>query len=247
VVEQLHRVNLSTGTVLHLDLEPEADGLIENSREFVDWFLSGLLPLATSVLEEHFSVAEEEAGRIVRRHLRLCYDVCHFAVGFEEPGSVCARLEKHGILIGKWQLSSALKVPLAGARDRQAVLHELQRFNEPVYLHQVTTRQPDGTHLCFPDLPQALADPLALEAEEWRAHFHVPLFVREYGLLSSTQQEVARALACQDAKRLAPHLEVETYTWDVLPGKLKLPVAESIAREMEWVRGRIDLQNHSNA
>ncbi len=34
-----------------------------------------------------------------------------------------------------------------------------------------------------------------------------------------------------------PHLEIETYTWDVLPAELKASAVESIAREYEWALG----------
>jgi hypothetical protein len=37
-------------------------------------------------------------------------------------------------------------------------------------------------------------------------------------------------------KRFCHHLEVETYTWEVLPKTLKLPIQESISRELQWVQ-----------
>jgi hypothetical protein len=207
-----------------------------------------VLSLGTPLLEDRLRVSEGEAAAIISEHLRLCYDVCHFAVGFETPASVCPRLDSHGIRIGKWQLSSALRAPLDGpAQQRQAVLGQLAKFDEPVYLHQVMTRQPDGQLRAYRDLSAALADPQARQAAEWRAHFHVPLFLEQYGLLASTQQQVAAALHYRDLNRLSGHLEVETYTWDVLPGALKAPLAQSIAREMDWVRRQIDLKTSPDA
>ena len=35
-------------------------------------------------------------------------------------------------------------------------------------------------------------------------------------------------------RRFTPHLEIETYTWGVLPPELKVDLTESIAREYEW-------------
>jgi hypothetical protein len=241
VIGHLHKTKVATGQILHVDVEPEADGLIENSAEFADWYENVLLPLGTALLQDRLSVSEGEAAAILREHLRLCYDVCHFAVGFETPSSVCSRLQSLGIRIGKWQLSSALRAePGATAEQRRAVLAQLAKFDEPVYLHQVVTRQPDGQLTAYRDLSAALADPRARRAAEWRAHFHVPLFLGQYGLLSSTQQEVAAALRYQEQNLVSSHLEVETYTWDVLPAALKVPVAESIAREMDWVIRQID-------
>jgi hypothetical protein len=71
---------------------------------------------------------------------------------------------------------------------------------------------------------------------EWRSHFHVPLFIEDYGLLQSTQEEITMVLDLQMNQPFSKHLEVETYTWDVLPKELKLPIAQSIIREMQWVK-----------
>ena len=57
----------------------------------------------------------------------------------------------------------------------------------------------------------------------------------DYDGLGSTQDYVRRVI---EESLLAPfttHLEIETYTWDVLPGPLKIDLLESIHREYEWV------------
>ena len=104
---------------------------------------------------------------------------------------------------------------------------ELRAFADPIYLHQVTER---GSLRTWPDLPEALA---ANGNEEWRVHFHVPIFVERYGALESTQEHLRR---CIERVETA-HLEIETYTWDVLPADLKASSVDSIAREYEWVLG----------
>lgn len=226
----------NTGKILHLDMEPEADGLIESSTEFINWFQHQLIPLGIDILQDRMALTEKEAENALREHVRLCYDVCHFAVGFETVIPVLEKLKKADIKIGRWQLSAALKAPLPVDNERRIhTIKELEEFNEPVYLHQVVTRQTDGSLSRYADLPDAINDEKAGKAEEWRSHFHVPLFVRDYGLLQSTQDEVARAIAAQKDERQCNILEVETYTWEVLPGDLKLPLAESIIREMKWV------------
>jgi hypothetical protein len=71
---------------------------------------------------------------------------------------------------------------------------------------------------------------------EWRIHCHVPIFLEKAGVFHSTQQTLKEALGCCRQRFVAPHLEVETYTWDVLPLQLRQGTrAEAIAREMEWV------------
>jgi sugar phosphate isomerase/epimerase len=152
-------------------------------------------------------------------HVTVCFDACHSAVAYEEPEEALDALDAAGIRVGKAQLSAALIVP-PDAHD------ELRAFADPIYLHQVTER---GSSRSWPDLPQALADDSG--GEEWRVHFHVPIFVERYGALRSTQEHLER---CIRRVRTA-HLEIETYTWDVLPPELKASSVDSIAREYEWV------------
>jgi sugar phosphate isomerase/epimerase len=148
----------------------------------------------------------------------VCFDACHSAVAYEEPEEALDALDAAGIRVGKAQLSAALTVP-AGARE------QLRAFADPIYLHQVTER---GSLRTWPDLPEALS---ANGSEEWRVHFHVPIFVERYGALESTQDHLRRCLA----RVRTAHLEIETYTWDVLPPDLKASSVDSIAREYEWV------------
>jgi Xylose isomerase-like TIM barrel len=152
-------------------------------------------------------------------NVTVCFDACHSAVAYEEPEAALDALDAAGIPVGKAQLSAALIVP-AEAHD------QLRAFADPVYLHQVTER---GSHRSWPDLPEALADDG--RGEEWRVHFHVPIFVERYGALMSTQEHLERCIR----RVRTSHLEIETYTWDVLPPDLKRSSVESIAREYEWV------------
>ena len=74
----------------------------------------------------------------------------------------------------------------------------------------------------------------------------MPLFTAEYGALGSTQPYVADVLrhVARDAARRT-HLEIETYTWDVLPGGLKLDLLESIAPRIRM--GAADVRAGSEA
>ncbi len=153
-----------------------------------------------------------------REHVTVCFDACHSAVAYEEPEEALDALQGAGIHVGKAQLSAALTAP-AAAHD------ELRAFADPIYLHQVTER---GSLRTWPDLPEALSED---GSEEWRVHFHVPIFVERYGALESTQEHLKRCIQ----KVRTSHLEIETYTWDVLPAELKASSVDSIAREYEWV------------
>lgn len=236
VVLTLLQINQKTGQVLHLNLEPEPDGLLENSTEFIAWFNDQLLFNGVPYLVQKAGLNETEAEAALRTHVQVCYDVCHFAVEFENQTQAIDLFEQEGIGIGKIQISSALKVDFDTQIEEKLEL--LQRFDEPTYLHQVVAKHQD-TLLKYPDLNAALweADPTG----QWRIHYHVPLFLEQYGLLHSTQQEIVQVLNRQKRKPFTEHLEVETYTWGVLPPESQLPITESITREMKWVLDHIEL------
>ncbi len=115
----------------------------------------------------------------------------------------------------------------------------LARFDEPTYLHQVVSRR-DGALRREADLPEALARGAEADGEEWRVHFHVPVFIDDLGAFATTQDFLAEILAIHAREPIAPHLEVETYTWDVLPPELRTgTVEEAITRELAWVLERL--------
>ena len=236
VIVHLIEIYNSTGKILHLDIEPEPDGILETGPEFINWFLQSLLPAGKKVIAVTFDISVDEAQYLIKQHLRLCYDVCHFAIGYEPHEAVITTLIKEGIKIGKIQISAALKARLTdNIEDRKNVKDKFEKFNEPTYLHQVVAKKTTGDLIRYPDLPQALADIENEEVQEWRAHFHVPIFEEDLGFVQSTQTDIITVLNLQKRLNFTQHLEVETYTWDVIAPELKLPLHESIIRELKWV------------
>lgn len=224
VAKGLQHIQEHTGRLIHLDIEPEPDGFLESGPEFINWYENVLLPAGNN-------------ENLIKKHINLCYDVCHFAIGYEPHTAIINELNDKGIKIGKIQISAALKAKLpASTTERTAVLDQLSRFDEPTYLHQVITRKNDGTLLRYPDLAEALTEGGDLSVEEWRAHFHVPIFVEDMGLIQSTQSDITEVLNLQKSAPFTAHLEVETYTWEVLPAALKAPLNDSIIRELAWVK-----------
>jgi hypothetical protein len=112
----------------------------------------------------------------------------------------------------------------------------LAPFVESTYLHQVVEQNPAGQLTHFPDLPQALAKLNNPAAREWRTHFHVPVFLNNYGQLESTQEDILDVLDYLKKEKVSNHLEVETYTWEVLPADIRLEITDSIVRELQWVQ-----------
>jgi hypothetical protein len=237
VIEELIHINQTKGVLLHLDIEPEPDGLLETGNEFIEWFENDLLPVGIPLIKKKFVVSHQHAEELIREHLRLCYDVCHFAIGFEDHTKMIENLEKRGIKIGKIQISAALKARMdLSGEETHKIKESFGKFNEPVYLHQVIGKLKNGNLIRYPDLSLALADRKQTAFQEWRAHFHVPVFAEDFGLLSSTRNEIEEVLALQKIKPFTQHLEVETYTWEILPANLKLPIEDSIIRELDWVK-----------
>ncbi|MEM9058764.1 MAG: hypothetical protein AAGD86_14900, partial [Pseudomonadota bacterium] len=177
---------------------------------------------------------------IVQRHLGVCFDVCHQAVQFEDVYDSLQRLLDAGIAIGKVQLSSALTVS-----DPAAAVAALGAFGEPRYLHQTRMQQADGRIAGVDDLPEALGGELS-DDRPWRVHFHLPLQrdTLDDPVLGTTRAAVERVFDwLAQASVTPPHLEVETYTWHVLPDALRPTDAASlhrgIAAELAWAAGAL--------
>ncbi|MEM9829828.1 MAG: metabolite traffic protein EboE [Bacteroidota bacterium] len=233
----LYRLRQETGKLLHLDIEPEPDGMLENTQEVIDYFNDWLLPQGVPILQQQLGLSAKEAEACIKTHIQLCYDVCHFAVVYEKPQDTFHRWQQEGIRIGKIQISAALKADLPSDKaNRQSVIQAFESLVESTYLHQVVARQADGELLHYPDLPQALEHIDGPEIVEWRTHFHVPLFVPSYGVLNSTQDAILEILSILKETPIAQHLEVETYTWEVLPKDIQVGLAQSITRELQWVQ-----------
>lgn len=236
VVAKLIEIKQKTGKTLHLDIEPEPDGILENTAEMLAFFKDWLLPMGTRDLMDTLQMSKEDAEKAIKEHIRLCYDVCHFALVYEKPKDVFQAMDAAGIKIGKIQISAALKLNLPkGVEERNAIKNTLLPFAESTYLHQVIGRNSEGQLESFRDLDQALKQLESTELEEWRIHFHVPVFLSDYGQVASTQSDILEVLAYLITNQVTDHLEVETYTWDVLPEGMTMDIQSSIIRELSWV------------
>jgi sugar phosphate isomerase/epimerase len=234
IADKLIKLKNETGQLIHLDIEPEPDGLLGDCAELIAYFEQWLLPLGVPKIAADYGISEQEARDRLLDHVRVCFDTCHVAMGYENPAELLDRFDALGIKIGKIQVSSAIRVLFEG-RDRDALSKALRPFDESTYLHQVVQRNADGTLSRFRDLHEALPSIDAPEAEEWRIHFHVPIFIDDYRTFGSTQEMIVRVFNLVKERYFTDQLEIETYTWDVLPADMKQDLPSSIAREYEWV------------
>lgn len=233
ISEALAQLHDKTGKQIRLCLEMEPGCVLEHSDQLIDFFVKDL-----------------EAGRRrlgmprshIDHHLGVCFDVCHQAVMFEDVEASLARINAAGIVIGKIQLSSAIHAPSPDqAQSREA----LAPFIEPRYLHQVRTHDNQGNVAGTLDLDQALAGRLPT-LNPWRIHFHVPLQLSTIanGLLTTTRHAVEAVLDfLAHTPGFRPLLEVETYTWQVLPREMgagnEEALIQGIARELDWVEAQM--------
>lgn len=234
VAVELYQMEKTSGRYMHLDVEPEPDGFLENTPEVLDFYSKYLVPEAIEAFTE-FQMTKEQASELLKRYITVCYDVCHFALAYEAPNLTFEKLKEAKIKIGKIQVSAALKI-MYDHEKADEIWNTLAQFNEPVYLHQVTELV-NGKVKTYNDLPMVLERKAPFT--ELRSHFHVPIFLKDYGLLHSTQDQIEGVLAYLENHLVSHHIEVETYTWDVLPNDLKLPITESIARELNWMKSRL--------
>nr|WP_297460313.1 metabolite traffic protein EboE [uncultured Halomonas sp.] len=225
-----------TGVCVAIALEPEPACFIETVAEAIAFFERYLFSEAAVLrLAALTGLSSAQAATALPRHLGLCYDVCHAAVEFEDAEASIARLRAAGIPIHKLQLSAALRIARIDAAARQA----LEDFSEPTYLHQVVACGPKGLNR-YADLPEALARGRHADGEEWRIHYHVPIFAASLAAFDTTQPFLRDILALHCEQPIAPHLEIETYTWHVLPEALRSGrVEDAIVREMRWVMEQV--------
>ncbi|MBB6431287.1 metabolite traffic protein EboE [Algisphaera agarilytica] len=223
LVHTLARIELDTGKHIHIDLEPEPGCILETSAGVVQFFEQFLLGGADDLS--------------VLSYLRVCHDVCHAAVMFEDQAEALQNYRDAGIKVGKAQLSSAVRVDFdtMDAETRSAALTQLHGFCENRYLHQTSIRTDDGRVNSYLDLPDALADQPQPRGE-WRVHFHVPVHLDTLGPSDTTQSQIGDYLAAIQPEDETHHFEVETYAWDVLPESLQTDdLAAGIGDELQWV------------
>jgi hypothetical protein len=221
VARHLEDIALKTGRDICLGLEPEPWCFLERMDDVVRFFHEHLFPSAGPQFE-----------KILRRRIGLCIDTCHNALAFESPVDVIRTCEREGIRIAKIQLSAAL----AFSENWNSVREKLLPFAEPVYFHQ-TSNLHNGSLTRWPDLPDAMRDlDAGAVAGETRVHFHVPLHWAGEGDLRSTRDNMTEEFWSLVFSGVCPHIEIETYTYHVLPERLATGgLYGSIKKEYEWV------------
>ncbi|WP_149830032.1 metabolite traffic protein EboE [Streptomyces tailanensis] len=222
----------------------------ETARRALDRLTAGLAEIESDTGRRIRVAFEPEPGCVVEttaqavRELRgldpdrlgVCLDACHLAVQFEEPGAALSRLADAGLPVVKLQASCAIEAPDPADPATRAALG---RFVEPRFLHQTRTSTAAGIR-GVDDLPDALDDGLPTDTGPWRVHFHAPLHADPEPPLRTTADQLSAVLAglLGGASADCDHIEVETYTWSVLP-EPPADLAGGIAAELAWAREQL--------
>jgi hypothetical protein len=230
-VAYLAALREDTGRDIHLGLEPEPDCYLETTAETIAFFKDVMLTAGVQEVARILKCYRSDAEAMIRQHLGVCFDTCHVALQGENLTESLRAYQAEGIRISKIQLSAALRAP--STPDGWAALRP---FAEPVYLHQVKGRSASGALFSWYDLGPALDElPNLPDVEELRVHFHVPLFFTGAGPLQSTVDTLTPDFFREIRSGICSHLEIETYTFDVLPPDVHPgDVTRSVSREYAW-------------
>lgn len=216
VSDSLRALREETGRTVRIAIEPEPGCVLDTVSDVVEWLSPRLGPEGSDGIDPEF--------------IGVCLDTCHLAVSFADPAAAVRQIADAGLRVVKVQASAALHVAdPADVESREAV----STFVEQRYLHQTRELSADGTVLAADDLPEALSELPA--CGPWRVHFHVPLHLAPRAPLTATTDVLTAAL---EAVRGIPHgeeahVDVETYTWSVLPDGVE-DLVEGIAGEVRW-------------
>ncbi|MFI6272644.1 metabolite traffic protein EboE [Micromonospora zamorensis] len=227
------------------------------ARRRLDQLAAGLAAVQRDTGREVRVAFEPEPGCVVEstgqaaallsgmdtERLGVCLDLAHLACAWEEPAEALERLRAAGLPVVKVQVSAAVE-----ATDPEGGAEVLRRWVEPRFLHQ--TRGAGCAGLADPADPAYAADDLdeALDRAlpgPWRVHYHVPLHAPPEEPLGSTVPVLRAALrALFDGPAAGcDHLDVETYTWGVLPAARRpgtdAELAAGIAAELAFARDEL--------
>lgn len=206
-----------TGRLVRVAFEPEPGCVVESTAQAVT----------------HLSTVDTN-------YLGICLDLAHLACAFEEPADALAQLHAAGLPVVKVQVSAALAAddPYGPANKPYGCADVLREYAEPRFLHQ--TRNAHGA--AADDLPEALDAALP---GPWRIHYHVPLHADPEPPLRSTLPVLRAGLAALvgGPTAVCDHLDVETYTWSVLPAAHRPQgtdeLAAGIAAELAFTRDEL--------
>ena len=240
----LHRQEEQTEKRIQLCLEPEPLCTFQETDDLISFYQNYLMTDGIRQYTDALSLSEEDCRSLLQRHLGICLDTAHLAVLFEDPVDAIGNLRDNDVGIGKVQLSSA--PVLFQPSERPNGVDQLLNMNEEQFLHQTAARDKTGELQMVKDLSGFDRDLLDtwLEYEEWRTHFHVPIFLEQFDHLYTTQEITRQVLDEVLDQELCSHVEIETYSLDCIPRNIKrsenlIDVVDVLEQEFSWVHNAV--------
>ena len=221
----LQMLHQKTGVKIRVCLEMEPDCQLEFVEEAIDFFTRYLC------IDENTTVKD---------YLGVCFDICHQSVMHEDITDSVDKLLQAGIVIGKVQVSSAIRIAGQLSPEQGDVLAP---FQHSPYLHQVKIKSSDKLS-AFQDLTVSELSFLG-DMADTRIHLHVPIHLSVFAQgIETTQQQIKALLACLPNLGYKPDLEVETYTWGILnPDNKSENLVENLVKEINWLESEMQALN----
>jgi hypothetical protein len=243
VVAHLKRLEDETGQLIQLGIEPEPWTTLELTSDCIHLFNEHIYRGGRQKLSQELGISADDSESLLRRYLGLCYDCCHQAVEFEDLGESLSALQAEGIPIAKMHLSCALSIP--DPANNPDGIRDLLSFDEERYLHQVVAMD-QGRRVTLRDLDELTPEVLEVwkAYPEWRCHFHVPIFLEKLPNMGTTRPQLEAAIDHLKINGSTHHLEIETYTWLVIPEGVREELcggtlSGSLEQEFRWVMERL--------
>lgn len=216
---ELDKLSQKQGRLCRLGLEPEPFGYFDESNGVIRFF---------DELRKYSKHPE-----LVQKYLGITYDTCHAAVMRENIEDGLNALVDNGIPLVKVQLTNALVYH----QQVDSSLSELEPFLDKVYFHQASIYRKDELQMVHDveTLFPAILKEKPTQAE-WRLHYHIPLYAKPEWPFADTSEYISTTYrVLKQNPEWMPHLEVETYTWSVLPTHLRESIEIQIARELQYI------------
>ena len=233
-VAHLERLEVEMGKRIVLAVEPEPETTFETATDVIRFVEDYLLPAAFA--DRSFAGRRRSTVEgVVRRYFTTNFDTCHFSVLYQDLVGSLRQLSRAGIAVGKIHVTNAIRLrnPFRAASAYQ----DFRRMHEPRYFHQFCGVDGDGKtiwrDLDLDRLPRKLDAKRHPPVAELRSHYHVPLYLKRFQRLLTTQEDTELALKEIRRARTTRHVVLETYTWPILADENRL--LRGITREFRWM------------
>ncbi|HFL8824107.1 MAG TPA: metabolite traffic protein EboE [Candidatus Azoamicus sp. OHIO1] len=233
IIDILININKKYKKLIHLDIEPEPNCLIENSKEIVRFYKLWLLPIGSDYLRNKYNIEKKIAIALIKDHIKICYDICHFSTNFEKTTTIIKLLTKEKIKIGRIQISSAIKIKTPKKKEKfKKIINKISHLSYSPFLHQ-TVEKNNNQIKKFIDIKYAIKTIKKNKKSEWRIHCHLPIYLKKYSILETTNKDTKSVLKNLINNKITNHIEIETYTYNVISPNSD--IMASIIKEYNWV------------